>query len=210
VALFAEFVSPTRPAVKAVLRLVALAGPLFFTGATAKAAAETYEIDPAQSTVSFSIRHFVGKAEGRFAKFSGRVVVDRDHWEQSSTEATIEAASIDTKSAKRDAHLRSTDFFDATRFPTIAFVSRSWKQTGAGTFAVSGDLTMKDVTRGIVLEVRLLGFGDDKRGANVSRWEGTTTINTADFHVKDPPLLDATIGDEVTITVKVEAVRTKT
>jgi polyisoprenoid-binding protein YceI len=194
--------------VKPLLSLIVLAGGALF-GSTYARAAEAYLIDPAHSTVSFSIRHFVGKVEGRFTSFGGRLLVDRTHLERSSVEASIQVRSIETNSTKRDAHLRSADFLDSAQYPTITFVSRSWQGTGAGTFEVSGDLTIKDVTRRTALKVTLLGFGADESGAHVSRWEGITTLNKADFHVKDPPLLDATIGDEVTVTFRVKAVQTK-
>jgi polyisoprenoid-binding protein YceI len=169
------------------------------------AAVETYTIDAVHSSISFKIRHLVSKLPGKFTKFSGTVTVDRDNLEKSSAEATIETASLSTDNEKRDNHVRSADFLDANTFPKITFKSKSWKKTGTDTFDVTGDLTIKDVTKEVVLKVNLLGFGPGMQGMQVSGWEANTTINKADFHVKDPPALDAAIGDDVAITLNVEA-----
>lgn len=171
----------------------------------ASAAVETYKIDPVHSSVAFSIRHFVSKVPGKFTRFAGQITVDRGNLEQSSAEATIEIASVDTGNQKRDDHLRTADFFDAAQFPTMQFKSTSWKKTGENTFDVTGDLTLKDVTKPVVLKVTSLGFGPGMGGTQLSGWEATTTINKKEFNVKDPAMLDAALGDDVTITINIEA-----
>ena len=140
--------------------LLFLAAALFVGAAQAS---ETFKIDPAHSRIGFSVRHLIGTAKGRFSKFSGRIVVDRDHPEQSSVSVTIEAASIDTGIAKRDEHLRD-ELFDVAKYPEITFKSRRVKQTGANAAEILGDLTMHGVTRSIVLNVQLVG----------NRWRVTT------------------------------------
>jgi polyisoprenoid-binding protein YceI len=175
------------------------------SGATA--AVETYTIDPTHSAVGFSIRHFVSKVPGKFSKFNGTITVDRDNLANSSAEATIDVASVNTDNQKRDDHLRNADFFDATKFPTMKFKSTSWKKTGENTYDVTGDLTLKDVTKPVVLKVTALGFGPGMRGAQLSGWEATTTINKKEFNVNDPAMLDAALGDDVTITINIEAVK---
>ncbi|MBI4622261.1 MAG: YceI family protein [Verrucomicrobia bacterium] len=177
---------------------------------SASAAVETYTIDPVHSAVGFSIRHFVSKVPGKFTKFGGTITVDRENLQNSSAEATIDVTSVNTDNQKRDAHLRSADFFEVEKFPTMTFKSTSWKKTGAETFQVTGDLTLKGVTKPVVLKVALLGFGPGMRGAMLSGWEATTTINKAEFNVKDPPMLDAALGDDVTITINIEAGMKKT
>src|SRR5271170_1613348 len=131
----------------------------------ASAAVETYNIDPVHSSVAFSIRHFVSKVPGRFTKFSGTIVVDRDNLENSSVNAVIDVGSVTTDNDKRDAHLKTPDFFDAATYATITFKSTAWKKTGDGTFDVTGDLTIRGVTKQVVLGVTLLGFGPGPRGA---------------------------------------------
>jgi len=173
--------------------------------ATTNAAVETYTIDKVHSSVGFSIRHFVSKVPGKFTNFEGTIEVDREDLAQSSAVATIQVASIDTESQKRDAHLRNADFFDAAKFPTIKFKSKSWKKTGENTFDVTGDLTIKDVTKQVVLNVTSLGFAPGMGGAQLSGWEATTKIDKKEFGIKDPQALDAVLGDDVTISIGIEA-----
>jgi polyisoprenoid-binding protein YceI len=120
------------------------------------ARAETFKIDSAHSRIGFSVRHLIGTARGQFSKFSGTIVVDRDHPEQSSVTVTIEAASIDTGIAKRDEHLRS-ELFEVAKYPDITFKSRRVKQTGTNAGEITGDLTMHGVTRPVALNVQLVG-----------------------------------------------------
>ena len=187
------------------IRLLALTA---FAAASlpARAAVETYAIDPVHSSVAFSIRHIVSKVPGRFTDFAGTITIDRDHPEKSVAEASIKIASIDTHSQKRDNHLRSPDFFDAAKYPDMKFRSTSWKKTGDDSYEVRGDLTIKDVTKPVTLNVELLGVGPGMMpGSQVSGWEATTKINKAEFNVKDPPMLDAALGDDVDITINIEA-----
>jgi polyisoprenoid-binding protein YceI len=145
-------------------RLV-LCVPVFIC-ATAQAS-ETFKIDPAKSAIAFKVRHMLGNARGKFSKFSGTIVVDRDHPEQSSVTVKIAAASIDTGIAKRDEHLRG-ELFDVAKYPEITFKSRRVKQTGANSGEVIGDLTMHGVTREISLNVQLFNDG--------MRWRVTTPL----------------------------------
>jgi polyisoprenoid-binding protein YceI len=173
--------------------------------ATSQAAVETYKIDPVHSSVGFSIRHFFSQVPGNFTKFSGTIVVDRDNPEKNTVDATIETASIDTRISKRDDDLRSGKFFDVEKIPTITFKSKSWKKTGDDTFDVTGDLTIKGVTKEVVLKVKSLGFGPGMMGKNLSGWEATTTINRNDFGVTAYPKM---LGDEVPVTINIEADQT--
>jgi polyisoprenoid-binding protein YceI len=191
---------------RTVLALAALAAGLASTSA---AAVETYTIDPVHSAVGFSIRHFVSKVPGKFSKFSGTITVDRANPQNSSAEATIDVASVNTDNQKRDDHLRNADFFEVAKFPTMTFKSIAWKKTGADTFEVTGNLTLKGVSKPVVLKVTSLGFGPGMGGAMLSGWEATTTINKAEFNLKDPPMLDAALGDDVTITINIEAAMKK-
>jgi polyisoprenoid-binding protein YceI len=181
---------------------------MFSAGPALRAAVETYVIDPVHSSVAFSIRHFVAKVPGKFSRFTGTIAVDRENPANSRVEAVIEAASIDTGNQKRDAHLRNADFLDVATLPTIKFKSTSWKKTGEDTFDVTGDLTIKDVTKPVVLNVTLLGFGPGSGGAQLSGWEATTKFNKKEFNVKDPPMLDAALGDDVSVTINIEAKKT--
>lgn len=170
--------------------------------APARAAVETYKIDPVHSTVGFTIRHFFTSVPGVFTKFAGTITVDRDNLENSSVEATIEVPSVDTRTQKRDDDLRSDHFFDAAKFPTIVFKSKSWKKTGPDTIDITGDLTIHGVTKEVVLKTKLLGFGPGMKGAMLSGWEATATLNRNDFGITRYPKL---LGDDVPVTINVEA-----
>ena len=168
----------------------------------ARAAVETYKIDPVHSTVGFAIRHFFTNVPGGFTKFSGLITVDRDNLENSSVEATIEVPSIDTRVEMRDNDLRSDHFFDAAKFPAITFKSKSWKKAADGSFDVVGDLAIHGVTKEVTLKVKSLGFGPGMRGAMISGWEATTTLNRNDFGITR---YAGMLGDDVPVTINIEA-----
>ena len=172
---------------------------------TASAAVETYRIDPVHSTLSFSLRHIVSKFTGGFTKVQGTIVADRDNLEKATVEATIAIGSVNTADDKRNAHVLSPDFFDATKFPIASFKSTAWKKTGEDAYDVTGDLTIKDITKPVVLKVKVLGFGPGMGGAQLSGWEATTTIKKSDFGVSGPAMLSKALGDDVTISIGIEA-----
>jgi polyisoprenoid-binding protein YceI len=184
------------------LAFLALASGL---ATAASAAVETYTIDPVHSSVGFSVRHFLTKVPGRFTQFSGTITVDRDNLENSSVSATIDVGSVSTYNDKRDNHLKSPDFFDAANFGSITFKSKSWKKTGDGTFDVTGDLTIHGVTKEVVLKVDLLGFGPGMMGAQLSGWDASVTLNRPDFGVNGPAMLGKALGNEVAVSITVEA-----
>jgi polyisoprenoid-binding protein YceI len=182
-------------------KITLTAGLLFGFASAATAAVETYVIVSVHSSVGFSIRHFVSKVPGSFSKLNGTITVDRDNLENSSVDAVVDVTSVNTANEKRDNHLRSPDFFDAAKYATSTFKSKSWKKTGEDTFDITGDLTLHGVTKEVVLQTTLLGFGPGARGAQLSGWEGTTKIKKSDFGITSPPML----GDDVVITLSIEA-----
>jgi polyisoprenoid-binding protein YceI len=182
-------------------KLVLSAGLLLSAVSAASAAIETYVIDTVHSSVGFSIRHFVSKVPGSFSKLNGTITVDRENLEKSSVDAVVDIGSVNTANEKRDAHLKSPDFFDAAKYGTSTFKSTSWKKTGEDTYDIVGDLTLHGVTKEVVLQTTLLGFGPGPRGTQLSGWEGKTTIKKSDFGIAGPPIL----GDDVTITLSIEA-----
>ena len=189
----------TRPSLLLATVLVVLAVP-------ARAAVETYAIDPVHSSVAFSIRHIVSKVPGSFTKFSGNVTVNRDNLEKSSVDATIEVASVSTASEARDNDLKTPNFFDAAKFPTITFKSTAWKKTGPDAYDITGDLTIHGVTKSVVLKAGLLGFSPGMQpGVQLTGWEATTILNKADFGVNGPAMLGTMLGNEVAVTINIEA-----
>lgn len=178
--------------------LLALALSISATGA------ESFKIDPAHSTIAFKVRHLLGTAKGQFSKFSGTIVVDREHPEQSSVSVKIAVASIDTGIAKRDEHLRE-GLFNVEKYPEITFKSRRVKQTGANSGQIVGDLTMHGVTREIVLNVQLVSNSQ-------TRWRVTTPpLRRSEFGLLFSKSAETVsgIGDEVAIDIEIEAQREK-
>jgi len=184
--------------------LIALAISALALGSltSVNAAVETYNIDPVHTWVGFTIAHFFTKVPGYFSKVKGTIVVDRDHLENSTVEAVIEVASITTNTKMRDDDLRSTNFFAAAQFPSMTFKSESWKSTGDNTYAVTGMLTMKNVAKEVVLKVTSLGFGPGMKGAAISGWEASLTLDRRDFDIAADQGL---IGNNVDVLINVEA-----
>ena len=169
---------------------------------SAQAAIETYDIDPVHTWVGFTVSHFFTKVPGYFGNVKGAVVVDRDHLTNSTVEAVIEVASITTNTKMRDDDLRSTNFFAAATIPTMTFKSKSWKSTGGDTYDVTGVLTMKNVAKEVVLKVTSLGFGPGMKGAAISGWQASLTLDRRDFDIAAD---QGAIGNNVDVLINVEA-----
>jgi polyisoprenoid-binding protein YceI len=185
-------------------KLLALSAVLSIALA-ARAEVVAYKIDSVHSSVGFTVRHMVSKFSSSFTKVSGTVHFDAAAPEMSSVEATVEIGSVSTANDRRDTHIKSPDFFDAAKFPLATFKSKSWKKTGESTFAVTGDLTIKDVTKEVVLNAELLGTGPGMGGSTVTGWEAKTTIKKSDFGLAGPAMMGKVLGDDVALTLSVEA-----
>ncbi|MDB6092974.1 MAG: YceI family protein [Verrucomicrobia bacterium] len=191
---------------KNITRLVLASALVLGLFASAQAAVETYTIDPVHSSANFTVRHMVSRFSGSFTKVTGTIVVDRDNLEKSTVHAAVDVGSVNTANEKRNDHLKSPDFFDFAKFGTMTFTSKSWKKTGPDTYDVTGDLTIKDVTKEVVLKVTALGFSPGmKPGTTLSGWEATTTIKKSDFGLSGPAMLGKVLGDDVAVTLSVEA-----
>lgn len=172
----------------------------------------TYLIDPAHSTVSFSIKHMmIAKVHGSFDKVSGKLAYDPANPTLSSIEADIDAASINTRETQRDAHLKSADFFDVETYPKLTFKSTKIEISGDGELKVLGDLTIHGVTNPVVLHVEgptaemKDPWGNLKIGVS-----GTTKIKRKDFGLNWNAALEAggfLVGDEVNISVDVQFIK---
>ena len=183
-----------------ILSLLVLAG-----AASLQAAVETYQLDPAHTSIGFSVRHVFTSVPGQFTKFSGTLTIDRDNLENSKTEATIESSSVDTRNTKRDTHLKSGDFLVVDKFPEIKFVSKSWKKTGDDTYDITGDLTIRGITREVIVKAKLLGFGPGMGGGEVTGWEGKTTLKRHDFDIHLNAMLEKALGEDIEVSITVEA-----
>lgn len=178
---------------------------VFAAAASVQAAVETYQIDPVHSSVGFSVRHIFTNVPGQFTQFSGTLTLDRENLENSKVDATIESASVDTRNAKRDTDLKSDRFLGVDKFPDIKFVSKSWKKTGDDTYDITGDLTIRGVTHEVTLKAKSLGFGPGMGGTSVTGWEGKTTLNRHDFGINLNAMLEKALGEDVDVTITVEA-----
>lgn len=169
-----------------------------------------WTIDPAHTEVGFEVKHLmISKVRGRFAGVTGSIVLDEGDLARSSVTAEIDAASIDTRSEQRDAHLRSADFFDVEQFPTLSFRSTKVARAGNG-LEVAGDLTIHGVTRPVVLAVQDEGRGKDPWGGDRAAFSASVVIDRRDFGLTWNQALETggvLVANEIRVTLEVQAVR---
>ena len=171
------------------------------------ALADTWVVDPVHSNASFQVRHIVTKVRGQFKDLAGTIEMDAQKPENSRVEFVIKAASIDTGNERRDAHLRSQDFFHVEKYPELTFKSTAIKATGKDQFAVTGILSMHGVAKQITLPVSFLGAAGDKAG-----FATAITLNRKDYEIVWNKALDEggyMLGDDVEVTIDIEANRKK-
>lgn len=170
----------------------------------------TYTIDPSHSEVGFVVRHMgFSKVRGRFEEFSGEVRIEPDQLSSLEAEVEIVASSIDTNEPKRDEHLRTNDFLDAQNHDKITFKSTGVRTANAQTFELEGDLTIRGVTKSVVLEGSYLGEGTDPWGGTRVGFEASTVINRKDFGVNWNTVLESggfLVGEDVEIKLDIQAV----
>jgi polyisoprenoid-binding protein YceI len=185
-----------------VLAVLAVAAP---------ATAQTWNIDPAHSSASFTVKHMmVSNVHGRFGKLEGTVVYDGKNIAAAQVDTTIDATTITTENEKRDAHLKSPDFFDVAGFPTITFKSKRAEAIGNGKFKLIGDLTMRGKTKEVVLDVE--GPTDPVTVQKSQRVgvTATTTLNRQDFGVSWSRTMDGggyVVSDQVKVTIELELIK---
>jgi len=169
-----------------------------------------WNIDLAHSGVHFSVRHMViSKVRGRFAKFSGSLLLDPQDLTRSSVDIRIDAASLDTGVADRDAHLRSADFLDVEKFPELAYKSQRVEKSGEDRYRVVGELTIHGVTREVPLEVEAGGVGKDPWGNERAGFAAHAHVDRKDFGLKWNQALETggvLVGERVDIEIELEAV----
>lgn len=171
----------------------------------------TYTIDPTHSRIGFVARHaMVTKVRGSFNEFEGSGQLDASNPANSSLQLSIKAASIDTRNPDRDGHLRSNDFFDMEKHPLITFASTSIANNGQ-TFSVTGDLTIKGVTKQITVDFEYTGTAVDPFGNTRIGLEGSTTVNRKDWGITWNAALDAggvLVSEKITLEFDVSAIHT--
>jgi polyisoprenoid-binding protein YceI len=190
-----------------IVLVVVIAAPL-------AASADTWQIDPVHTTVGFSVRHMtISTVRGQFNKVAGTITANDNDPATAVIEATIDTASIDTHSPDRDSDLKSANFLDVAKYPTMTFKSKKIEAAGPGKYNVVGDLTLHGVTKEVTLAVEATGapikdpWGNTRAGAFA-----TTTISRKDFGLTWNKMIEAggaVIGDAVSVEINVEAVKKK-
>ncbi len=171
----------------------------------------TWNIDITHSGLGFSVRHMVfAKVRGRFAAYQGTLELDPEDLTAAKVEVDIDATSIDTGVGDRDNHLRSADFFDVEQFPTLRFVSTGVEAAGGDRYRITGDLTIRDVTRTVVLDAEYGGQGKDPWGNQRVAFTAKTAVDRRDFGLTWNQVLEAggvLVGERIDIDIDVQAVQ---
>jgi polyisoprenoid-binding protein YceI len=174
-------------------------------------AVSTWRIDPSHSTVEFAVKHMmISSTKGRFSDFSGEINLDENDLANSTVNVSINVVSIDTHDEKRDEHLRSADFFDAENHPVMTFVSKQVRPKGDDEFEVVGDLTIRGITREVVLKAEREGMGTSPWGNEVAAYTAKTEIDRKDFGLVWNVALETggiLVGDKVKLNLEIEAIK---
>jgi polyisoprenoid-binding protein YceI len=171
----------------------------------------TWIIDPAHTHVGFGIQHLmIATVRGRFTQVEGTVTLDENDPSSAGVDITIPTASVSTADEKRDAHLRSADFFDVERYPNMTFRSKRVDAKSSNAYRVVGDLTIRGVTREVTLDAKLLGRAKDPWRNEHAAFEATTKIKRADYGLTWNAALEAggvLVGDDVSISIEAQLLR---
>ena len=171
----------------------------------------TYTLDPTHTRLGFVARHaMVTKVRGAFTDFAGTAVLDAEDPTRSHAEVTIQVASVDTGNAQRDEHLRTNDFFDAATYPEIRFVSTKAESLGDDNYRLTGDLTIKGITKSVAVDFEFTGVAADPWGNQRVGFEGKAVINRKDFGVNFNAALEAggvLVSEKITLEFDVSAIK---
>ena len=174
----------------------------------AATATPTFQIDHDHSLVEFQVRHLLSRVRGQFTDFSGTIDFDQANPERSAVSFSVRTASIDTNQADRDTHLRSDDFFAVEKYPTLTFTSSRITARSSGQYEVVGDLTIRLITKSVVLPVTYLGKATDPWGNEKLAFETEITLDRKEFGLTWNAALEAggfLVGDDVRVTVSLQA-----
>jgi len=195
--------------IKTALQVVGVALSLLALPVVAAAQPAVFKADPVHSSVGFSIRHFVSDVDGRFKDFDGTIRFDPQHPADSGVQFTVQAASISTENADRDKHLKSPDFFDAEKFPALSFTSTKVTPKGGNSYDVTGNLTIRGVTKTITVPATFRGTVKTQQGEKAG-FQSSFTINRMDYGVAWNRAVEGggtILGDDVNVSIKIEATR---
>jgi len=190
----------------------ALATVAVLQAGLAAAPAQEWKADAVHTNVTFTVTHMlVAEVSGRFKEFTIALKQGKEDFSGSTVEATVKTASLSTDNETRDNHLRSDDFFNVEKYPAMTFTSTSFEKTGDDTYKITGDLTIRDVTKPVTFDAKLLGTVTDARGTRVG-FRATTEINRFDYGVKWDRTLDTggfIVSKNVEIKITAEMVKQK-
>jgi polyisoprenoid-binding protein YceI len=193
---------------KATIKTLTLFVALFFAAMPVMAQnATAWTVDNSHSSIKFEIRHFFSNVPGAFHEYDADIHFDPNNLDDSKLDVTIQVASVDTENERRDGHLRTDDFFNAEKWPTMTFTSNSIESVGDNQFVAKGELTIKDVTKDFELPFTLLGVMDHPRrdGVKIAGFTSEFMLKRNDFGVGTGDYIsDAVIGNEVNITLNME------
>ena len=170
-----------------------------------------WTLDPIHSEVGFSVKHMmISKVKGGFDKLDATIIADPSDLTTAEIEFTIDVASIDTRNEDRDNHLRSADFFDVEKYPTLTFKATNIEKTDDDEYAVTGDVVLHGVTRQETFDITFEGQGKDPWGAEKAGFSGKTKIKRSDYNLTWNAALETggvLVGDQITITLEIQAVK---
>jgi polyisoprenoid-binding protein YceI len=201
---------------KTATRTLTAAIALVVSASIASAAPTTWKADPKHTEVGFEVRHFFSKVHGRFREFEASIVFDEADPSAISVDATVKAASVDTGNPNRDADLKTDHFFLVEKYPTLTFKSTKVTKSGKNTYKVTGDLTMRGVTKSVTFDAEFLGSSpigvDGESWGNKAGFEASTIVNRKDFGINWNQKLDNggwMVDDMVKIVLSIEATAQK-
>ena len=177
-------------------------------GASGAVAQTTWKVDKSHSNVKFAVSHMVvSEVEGSFRMFDGSLVASKADLSDAKVSFAVDVASVNTDNEKRDGHLKSDDFFNAEKFPKMSFVSKSMKPLGGNKYALTGDLTLRDVTKTVTFDVTFGGQINTQNGGAKAGFKAKTTIDRLAFGLKWDRALETgslVVGKDVDVTILVE------
>lgn len=192
-----------------VLKNIVLASALMFSSSYAMAEPETYNIDNNHSFANWSLRHVVSKTSGTFSDVTGKIIIDRSNLANSSVDAKINLLSVNSSLAKRDEHIKKSDYLDVEKFAEMTFVSKKIEAKTATEGVMTGVLTLHGVSKEMTFPFKVLGFGADAWGGYRSGFEAHTSLKASDFGFGWGLKPNASVGDDIEITLLIEGIKAK-
>ena len=191
------------------IKKIALATALTLAASQALAEAETYKIDNSHSFANWSVRHVVSKTSGTFSDVTGQIVIDKSNLANSSVNAKINLLSVNSSLAKRDEHIKKPEYLDVEKFAEMTFVSKKIEAKSATEGVMTGTLTLHGVAKEMTFPFKVLGFGPDAWGGFRSGFEAHTSLKASDFGFGWGLKPNASVGDDIEITLLIEGIKTK-